>query len=492
MKLKILIYFVFLFFLVGILVGQQFLVFTQSGLNLEWEQHWDTYEVGGTCNFGTYNFFVGDVDKDETLELITGGLSYDMANYSRTDLRAPFKIWNWDGESFNLEISQEWSGVTGSTFAADLDQNGLPEIITGGTLYNDTGSYSIIRVWNWDGSNLILRSQFEGVSTRSISFFDVDSDGISEIITAGVRVEGSKSYAQLSGLKWEGDGIILVDSVDWCASNDASATSVVVSDLDNDGIAEIITGGYDNDLVNSSGQIRIWRWEAGAFSLIDDVQWRMVENAHGSTITGDPMGNTIVNNLRVGDVDSDGVNEIVSGGFTFDNEKIIAQLAIWNWDGQSFSLEVSQEWITDDITEVKSVVLDDVDGDSRIDVITAGLVGAYGGFGDIDVPPEQAQIRVWSWNGEDIQLKNNEEWTIGEGVVAWNVQTGDVDKDGTVEIITVGCMYFSALCDPDLRIWSVAADSSNLYLPIAAIGLISIFFVAVFLIKQRKNKGNKN
>ena len=74
---------------------------------------------------------------------------------------------------------------------------------------------------------------------RSISVFDLDSDGISEIITAGVRVEDSKSYAQLSALKWEDDRISLVDTTNWCASNDATATSVVVSDLDNDGTTEI-------------------------------------------------------------------------------------------------------------------------------------------------------------------------------------------------------------------------------------------------------------
>ena len=55
---------------------------------LEYEKHWDTYGIGGTCNFGTYNFFVGDIDNDNTLEIITGGMSYDMANYTRTDLRA--------------------------------------------------------------------------------------------------------------------------------------------------------------------------------------------------------------------------------------------------------------------------------------------------------------------------------------------------------------------------------------------------------------------
>jgi hypothetical protein len=35
---------------------------------------------------------------------------------------------------------------------------------------------------------------------------------------------------------------------------------VYAYDLNNDGQTEIITGGYANELQNSSGQLRIWQW----------------------------------------------------------------------------------------------------------------------------------------------------------------------------------------------------------------------------------------
>ena len=61
-----------------------------SGINaqsddfiLEWEQHWETFGIGGTCNYGTHNFFLGDVDNDGIEELITGGFMYLMENGSR-------------------------------------------------------------------------------------------------------------------------------------------------------------------------------------------------------------------------------------------------------------------------------------------------------------------------------------------------------------------------------------------------------------------------
>ena len=40
-------------------------------LVLEWEQHWETFGKGGTCNYGTSNFYVGDIDNDEIVELVT-------------------------------------------------------------------------------------------------------------------------------------------------------------------------------------------------------------------------------------------------------------------------------------------------------------------------------------------------------------------------------------------------------------------------------------
>ncbi len=146
-------------------------------------------------------------------------------------------------------------------------------------------------------------------------------------------------------------------------------------------------------------------------------------------------------------------------------QNVTAQLRIWNYAGSTLVLEKSHAWVTEDITEIKAIALADVDGDNQVDIVTSGVTAVYGDFSDVDVPPEAAQLRVWSWDGKELVLKHGEDWQVGEGVVAWNVATGDVDKDGTVEIVTVGCMYVSALCDPDLRIWSIPQESNSLALP---------------------------
>jgi hypothetical protein len=464
----------------------------ESGmLVLEWEQHWETYGVGGTCNFGTHNFFVGDIDGDGVLEMVTGGLMYHVSGAAPTDLEAPLKIWNWDGTNFTIEYSYSWAGVISSIYAADLDGDGSTELITGGTVTNSTGSYPSLRIWRYEGEVLVLKGSHEGTGASSIFVSDLNKDGKPEILTVSRVLSGTSYSAQLCVWQWNGNRLALLNIIDWGSADGASANSVYAYDLNDDGNVEVVTGGYDNGLTNSSGQLRVWRWNGEDLTLEANLEWRMVEGLYGATISGDPMGNTLVENLKVDDVDGDGTAEIVTGGFAYDGENVTAQLRIWNYAGSTLVLEKSHAWITEDITEIKAIALADVDGDNQVDIVTSGVTAVYGGFSDVDVPPEEAQLRVWSWDGKELVLKHREDWQVGEGVVAWNVATGDVDEDGTVEIVTVGCMYVSALCDPDLRIWSIPQESSSLVYPLwAALGIVValVVILAFLFVRKRRNQ----
>ena len=86
-------------------------------------------------------------------------------------------------------------------------------------------------------------------------------------------------------------------------------------------------------------------------------------------------------------------------------------------------------------------------------------------------------------------LEQSKDWTIGEGVVVWNLGTGDIDKDGTVEIVTVGCMGETGLCDPDLRIWSIIPPENSLFvfqnLIVAVIAIMSVIGIVVYWVKRK-------
>ena len=469
-------------------------------LVLEWEQHWPTYGVGGTCNFGTHNFFVGDVDDDGVVELITGGLTYDRPDYRDDELQAPLKIWNWDGANFTLETYHNWAGVLGAIYAADLNGDTKLEIITGGIVADGTDVYDAVRIWSWDNAEFVLRAECRGISACSIFAGDVDEDGVIEVLASGIGMERvsfqNQTLAQLYILQWDGDQLSLEKHHEWYTEGDASANSVYAHDLDEDGVLEIITGGYDHGLTNSSGQLRIWHWDGQELRMEADEEWRMVEGVYGVTVAGAPMGNTVAENVKVEDVDGDETAEIVTGGFTYDGQKMNAQLRIWNWDGSVLALEKSNEFFIRDITEVKAVALKDVDGDGLMDIVASGGTAVYGGF-EAGTTPEAAWLRIWLWDSESLKLNYQEDWTIGEGVFAWNVGTGDIDNDGTVEIVTVGCMYVSALCDPDLRIWSLqptATPDSSAYYTIGATITAALIVATVsgyLFVKKKRNEENK-
>lgn len=201
-------------------------------------------------------------------------------------------------------------------------------------------------------------------------------------------------------------------------------------------------------------------------------------------------------NFFVGDVDNDGVMELITGGLTYSKpnyteNELQAPLRIWNWNGGTLALEQSQEWFTDDITEIKCVSLGDVNGDGHVEIVTSGGDAVYGGFQN-GTKPEMAQLRIWSWNGESLNLIQKEDWTIGEGTFAWNVANADIDKDGKVEIVTVGCMYVSQLCDPDLRIWSlqtlVSSESPYFLIAVAVIACAVLVGAGTYLLVRKNRK----
>jgi hypothetical protein len=445
---------------------------------LEAEQNWDTYTIGGTCAYGTQNIFVGEVNMDGTMEILTGGFAYSTLNGSRTGIEAPLRIWSWNGQNVTLKAGANWRGSILCLYAADVDGDKTVEIITAGSYRNETGNYasSCLRIWRLNDQELNLEAQYEVTSVRSISVSDVDNDGIPEIVTVGELRKDSLNTGQLCLWHFEGNTLSLAGKLELDLANVTSANSVYASDLDNDGNVEIVVGGYSDNLNNSKGQLSIWQWNGEEFFLKANEIWQLVPGVCAKTIAGGVQGNTVVNNVKAADLDGDGFKEIVAGGFAFDGENVDAQLGIWRWDGMVLLRLYSQEWATDYLTEVKSISIDDVDNDGRMEAVTSGMTAAEDSFKNREVPHDRGQLRVWGFNGTALVLEQSVEWTFDDGTCAWNVGNGDVDKDGVLEIITVGCTALGSLCDPDMRIWSISNASA------ASNSIIIAFVTGVFII----------
>ncbi len=465
-----------------------------NDLILEAKQQWDTYLVGGTCIPGSNNLFVGDVDDDGVVEIVTGGYMYAQ-NGSFATSDAPLRIWNWDGQKVTLEASKNWIGGINCVSAGDLNGDGAVEIITAGSIRNQTGySTTSLKIWRFESQELTFITEYDGISINSLFAADLDGDGTLELITVGGYSGGSVVSGQLCIWHFENESLILTQRFILDDANVRRASSVYAADLNKDGGLEIIIAGYSGDLNNSKGQLCVWHWTGQDLILKANEQWQRMEG-YALTISGSVQGNTAVNSVKSQDLDGDGIREIVTGGFSYDGANVTAQVRIWNWNEETLILRKNQEWASNYLNEVKCVSLGDVDGDSKIDVVTSGVVSSKGSFSSNASFPEMAQLRVWGWDGEVLTLEHSRDWVTDEGVCAWNVATADLNNDGFEEIISVGCSYISSLCDPDMRIWSIPVEDykgvdsfPTFYLGVAAGAIIITVAIAVALALKEKVK----
>jgi Tol biopolymer transport system component len=314
---------------------------------------------------------IGDVDGDGQAEIVTGGHYYD-------GVRDVAQLCVWDGATLGLENMATWYW-TGSTeiwslAVGDVDGDGQAEVVTGGR-FND-GTRSVAQLCVWDGSSLAL----ENVETwywtddtwiNSVAFGNVDGDGAVEIVTGGYYNDGVRDNSQLC--VWDGASLALEGVQAWFWTGDTTISSVAVGDVDGGGQAEIVTGGCFDDGVRDVAQLVVWDGASLAVQSLQTWYW---------------TGNTRIGSVVVGDADSDGDMDVVSGGSAWDGSDLNAQLCVWS--GDSLALENIQTWFWADGSWIRSVVVGDVNGDVQNEIVTGG------GYGD--GVRDVAQLCIWGYS----------------------------------------------------------------------------------------------
>jgi hypothetical protein len=475
------------------------LVLLTSGLSVSWtvsgqqdnftlkaNQHWDASGQSGICVHGGNNLAIADLNGDGLKEIVTGGfLYYVYPNGSDSSHYAPLEILSWNGSNtVNLLANCSYPGSLTSVYTGDVDGDGKPEIITTGPVTNSSGDYSSLRIWSLNGQNLVLKASYEGKQFGAAYVSDIDTDGKPEIIVVGSASNSQSSPAQLSVFRYDGNKISFLTSVNW----KAVALSVCAKDVNDDGKTEMVTAGYSGALNNSKGELRVWQFDEENLTLKSNSDWNQIDGVYSVNIAGGIMGNTIANTVKIADVDGDHVQEIVTGGFTYNGTNALAQVRIWNWNGETLNLEKSQEWSSLGINQVTSITLNDVNGDSKVEIVTCGCTAGYGSFalGASDKP--EATLEVWGWDRNNLALDQKTTWSVRDGVTAWAVGAADIDGDGVTEIVTAGCAQINRACDPDVRIWTLpSAVSSMPFSPsltniLLAVGLAAVATVLIVLI----------
>jgi hypothetical protein len=132
-------------------------------------------------------------------------------------------------------------------------------------------------------------------------------------------------------------------------------TIVAASDVDGDGQAEIVTGGYFDSGSVDVAQLCVWDGASLAFENVQTWWW---------------TGNTVIESVGVGDVDGDGGVVVVSGGWFWDGSHFNSQLCIWS--GDSLGVEAIRTWCWGSGSWITSVAVGNVDGDAYTEIVTGG------------------------------------------------------------------------------------------------------------------------
>lgn len=269
-------------FWTGELAGNQTpeLVLTKWGniTALDWQGNelWHYDEGAGIGGDLTYanSVQVGDVNGDGRSEVVVGASFLMVFNDSGSLL--------WKSGHVDYPSFDDYAGYD-TVSLGDLDDDGVLDIVIGTSSNNHLKAY-------WGNGTLMWFVNNTRYAFRSTSVADVDGDGRLEVVAVQSFYNSSSGEDMAVVGIYEHDGTLKTgQSFESNGYHKAYAT-----DVTNDGVADILALRYDLFKLNPSDLSSVWEQDFG---------WYMVSSGGGYTPA-----------LQFGDVDGDGVVDMVGGG----------------------------------------------------------------------------------------------------------------------------------------------------------------------------------
>jgi len=237
------------------------------------------FQAYGTPRYGVL-VSSGDLDGDGVDEIVTGagpGAVYGPH----------VRGWRWDGGetvsplpgvSFLAYGTNRWGA---NVACGDIDGDGADEIVTGAGPGDVFGPH--VRGWRWDGEGLV--SAMPGVSFFAygtlrwgvnVACGDIDGDGIDEIVTGPGPSEIFSSHVR--GWDYDGEAVAPIDGVSFIAYPNlphSMGCTVACGDVDNDRVAEILTGPGPHPA--NPAWLGTWNYDGKALSLVESKTFLVFE-----------------------------------------------------------------------------------------------------------------------------------------------------------------------------------------------------------------------
>jgi len=428
-----------------------------NGLTLEKSYEWVT---------GDYSYAMGvtsaDIDNDDKTEIITVGY-YHNSTVTPPSKEGELDIWTWNGTDLTLEHSEHyeitytWSSDTRfyDVAVGNLNNDTETEIVTVGFgSILGIEEYGLIVVGSWNGSFFNRKAltyfpeEIRETKAFGVALGDVDKDDVTEIVVVGYTnstVMGAGFHGQITIWNMTGKKLNLETSQEWRSVGDTVWRSVAISDVDLDGDDEIIVVGDFDDPVRNvrCAELKICSWDGKIFKWEASRQWYTYSDTYCQEVV-------------VGNLDSEGIPDIVTIGHQMGSERFYTQLRIWNWKDEILTLKFSAEGGSADLFLTNfgtAVAVGDVDND-KINEIVAGIQVSA-------IFVSTATMRIFAWDGQTLINEGRADWTNSS--VIESVTCLDVDDDDAVEIITAGYTEGMMVTPKStLGIWSVSKVGSRL------------------------------
>jgi hypothetical protein len=154
------------------------------------------------------------------------------------------------------------------------------------------------------------------------------------------------------------------------------------------------------------------------------------------------VGDTNSYSIAVGDVNADGVNEVISAGYFSDGSNWNGQLVVLN--SGTLATIATTTWRLGIDTNVAAVAIGDVDGDGAIEIVTAGSF--FNGNAWI------GQLIVW--NGATLAVERINNWLLGQSNTVSSLAIANVSGGRGLEIVTGANVFDGVNNVAQLIVWN--------------------------------------
>jgi flagellin len=342
----------------------------------------------GNGNFGSstsYNsetnvslaIALGDLNGDGILDLVTSGRSDTNDGY------ATVRLGIGNGNFGNSTSFLMESRASSALALGDFNGDGVLDLLTAGYTDAVTGSASIRLGTGNGGFGAATSFATETSSSRGISVGDLNNDGKLDLVTSGYS--GGYATVRLGN----GDGSFVAPTS--YAMEGSRSPGVGLGDLNGDGILDLVTTGTTG--ADGYSSVRLG-----------------TGNGSFGTATSYTAESGASNFLKLGDYNGDGYLDLATAGLS-DSTDGYFSIRLGNGSG---SFGSSTSYATESNRSM-SLTVGDINGDGVSDLVTAGYSDANDGFASIHIgdsrdgisPIQPFSLRTKADSLQSIGLFNN-------------------------------------------------------------------------------------